>query len=277
MTAPDLSIFDLRGKKALVTGGSRGIGRAIALRLARAGLDIAIGAKTEVATEARPGTIHDVAREVESLGRRALAVPTDVRDEEQIARLVARAESTFGRIDVVVHNAGAIQWQPVADLAVRHLDRMIAINARAPLLLARAAIPHLRAAGGGHVVHLCPPLEHGAGLFGGWAGRTAYLTTKYAMSHLTLGLAAELLPDRIAVNGLWPRTLIDTQATRVFARWFDTTGTWRSPSIVADACHALVHESFSPSGTGRLLLDEEILAAHGVTALAAYEVPSPVV
>ena len=270
-------MIDRTGHVAIVTGGSRGIGRAIALELARAGLDIAIGAKTEVATEARPGTIHDVAREVEALGRRALAVPTDVRDEAQITRLVAETVAAFGRIDVVVHNAGAIQWQPVADIATRYLDRMIAINARAPLLLARAAIPYLRADGGGHIVHLCPPLEHGAELFAGWIGKTAYLTTKYAMSHLTLGLAAELLPDRIAVNGLWPRTLIDTQATRVFARWFDTRGTWRSSSIVADACHALVHESFSPDGTGRLLLDEDILAAHGITSLAAYEVPSPVV
>ncbi|MEO6463267.1 MAG: SDR family NAD(P)-dependent oxidoreductase, partial [Candidatus Eisenbacteria bacterium] len=158
----------------------------------------------------------------------------------------------------------------------RHLDRMMAINARAPLLLARAAIPHLRATGGGHVVHLCPPLERSAELFGGWAGKTAYLTTKYAMSHLTLGLAEELRADRIAVDGLWPRTLIDTQATRVFAGWFDTSGTWRSPAIVADACHALVHESWSDGATGRLLFDEDVLAAHGTTSFAAYEVPSPV-
>jgi citronellol/citronellal dehydrogenase len=269
-------MIDRRGHVAVITGGSRGIGRAIALTLARAGMDIAIGAKTEVATEARPGTIHDVAREIAALGRRALAVPTDVRDAAQVGELVARAAAELGRIDVVVHNAGAIQWSPVADLAGRHLDRMMAINARAPVLLARAAIPHLRAAEGSHIVHLCPPLEPGADLFGGWAGKTAYLTTKYAMSHLTLGLAAELAPDRIAVDGLWPRTLIDTQATRVFARWFDTTGPWRSPAIVADACHALVHETWSPAATGRLLIDEEVLLAHGTTSFAAYEVPSPV-
>jgi citronellol/citronellal dehydrogenase len=270
-------MIDRTGHAAIVTGGSRGIGRAIALRLARAGLDVAIGAKTEVASEARPGTIHDVATEIEALGRRALAVPTDVRDEAQVERLVARAVEAFGRLDVVVHNAGAIQWQAVADLPLRYVDRMFAINARAPLVLARAAIPHLRAAGGGHVVHLCPPLDPAAGQFGGWTGKTAYLVTKYAMSHLTLGLAAELAPDRIAVDGLWPRTLIDTQATRVFARWFDTRGTWRSPAIVADACHALVHESWDPEATGRLLFDEEILAAHGITSFDAYEVPSPVV
>jgi len=270
-------MIDRTGHAALVTGGSRGIGRAIALRLARAGLDVAVGAKTEVGTAARPGTIHDVAGEIEALGRRALAVPTDVRDPAQVERLVSRAVEAFGRLDVVVHNAGAIQWQAVADIPLRYVDRMFAINARAPLVLARAAIPHLRAAGGGHVVHLCPPLDPAAALFGGWAGKTAYLATKYAMSHLTLGLAAELADDRIAVDGLWPRTLIDTQATRVFARWFDTSGPWRSPAIVADACHALVHESWSPQATGRLWFDEQVLAAHGVTSFAAYEVPSPVV
>jgi citronellol/citronellal dehydrogenase len=270
-------MIDRTGHVAVITGASRGIGRAIALRLARAGLDIAIGAKTELSTEARPGTIHDVAREVEALGRRALAVPTDVRDEAQVERLVARAAAGLGRIDVVVHNAGAIHWQAVADLPLRYLDRMLAINARAPIVLARAAIPHLRAAGGGHVVHLCPPLDPAASLFGGWAGKTAYLTTKYAMSHLTLGLAEELRAERIAVDGLWPRTLIDTQATRVFARWFDSRGPWRSPEIVADACHALVHEPWSPAATGRLLLDEEVLAAHGTTSFATYEVPSPLV
>ncbi len=269
-------MIDRTGHVAVITGASRGIGRAIALRLARAGMDVAIGAKTEVATEARPGTIHDVAREVEALGRRAIAVPTDVRDAAQIERLVACTAKELGRIDVVVHNAGAIQWQPVADIAVRYVDRMIAINARAPLLLARAAIPHLKAAGGGHVVHLCPPLEKGAGLFGGWAGKTAYLATKYAMSHLTLGLAAELAADRIAVDGLWPRTLIDTQATRVFARWFATGGTWRAPAIVADACNILVHEPWSAAATGRLLFDEDVLRAHGVSSFAAYEVPPPV-
>ena len=268
-------MIDRTGHVALITGASRGIGRAIALRLARAGLDVAIGAKTEVATEQLPGTIHDVAREVEALGRRAVAVPTDVRDEAQIERLVERAVATLGRLDVVVHNAGAIQWQAVADIPVRLVDRMIAINLRAPLLLARAATPHLRAAGGGHVVHMCPPLDVAAPMFGGWAGKTAYLVTKFGMSHLTIGLAAELATDRIAVNGLWPRTLVDTQATRVFARWFDTSGPWRSPDIVADACHALVHEPWSPAATGRLLLDEEILAAHGVTTFAPYEVPSP--
>ena len=268
--------LDRSGHVALVTGASRGIGRAIALRLARAGLDVVLGAKTEVESAGRPGTIHDVAREVVALGRRAVAVRTDVRDEGDIERLVAAGVAAFGRLDVVVHNAGAIRWQAVADIPVRLVDRMIAINLRAPILLARAAVPHLRAAGGGHVVHLCPPLERGAELFGGWAGKTAYLTTKYAMSHLTLGLAVELAADRIAVDGLWPRTLIDTQATRVFARWFDSSGTWRSPAIVADACHALVHEPWSAAATGRLLFDEDVLGAHGATSFAAYDVPFPV-
>ncbi len=270
-----MSPLDRTGHVAIVTGASRGIGRAIALRLAAAGMDIAIGAKTEVASAARPGTIHDVAREVEALGRRALAVATDVRDEAQVERLVARTVEAFGRIDVVVNNAGAIRWEPVETIAVRLLDRMIAINQRAPLLMARAAIPYLRTSGHGHIVNLCPPLERDAAVLGGWSGRTAYLTTKYAMSHLTIGLAAELAVDRIAVDGLWPRTLIDTQATRVFAAWFDTAGPWRSPAIVADACHALVTAPWSPAATGRLLLDEEVLAAAGVRDLSAYTVPAP--
>lgn len=269
-------MIDRTGHVALVTGASRGIGRAIALALADAGMDVAIGAKTEVATPERPGTIHDTAREVEARGRRALAVPADVRHADDIERLVARTVAELGRLDVVVHNAGAIQWQAVADIPVRYVDRMIAINQRAPLLLARAAIPHLASSGAGHVVHLCPPLDAAAPMFGGWAGKTAYLTTKFAMSHLTLGLAAELAPARIAVDGLWPRTLIDTQATRVFARWFDTSGPWRSPAIVADACRALVSEPWAPGATGRLLLDEEVLRAAGLTSFAQYAVPSPI-
>ena len=269
-------MLDRTGHVAIVTGASRGIGRAIALELARAGMDIAIGAKTEIATEVRPGTIHDAAREVEALGRRALAVATDVRDEAQIERLVTRTVETFGRVDVVVNNAGAIRWEPVETLPVHLLDRMIAINQRAPLLLARAAIPYLRASGEGHIVNLCPPIEPDAALLGGWSGRTAYMITKYAMSHLTVGLAAELAPDRIAVDGLWPRTLIDTQATRVFAEWFDTRGLWRSPQVVADACRALVTAPWSPGATGRLLLDEEVLATAGVLDLSGYAVSSPV-
>jgi citronellol/citronellal dehydrogenase len=271
-----MSTLDRSGHVALVTGASRGIGRAMALRLARAGLDVVLGAKTEVESPGRPGTIHDVAREVAALGRRAVAVRTDVRHEAEIERLVAEGVAAFGRLDVVVHNAGAIRWQAVADIPARLVDRMIAINLRAPILLARAAVPHLRAVGGGHVVHLCPPLDAAAPMFGGWAGKTAYLVTKFGMSHLTLGLAAELAADRIAVDGLWPRTLIDTQATRVFAEWFDTGVTWLSPEVMADACHALVHEPWSPAHTGRLLLDEEVLAARGLTSFAQYEVASPV-
>ncbi len=267
---------DLTGKVALVTGASRGIGKAIALRLARAGMDVAIGAKTTEATEQRPGTIHETAREIEALGRRAVAEPTDVRNENHVARLVERAVTGLGRLDVVVNNAGAIQWQPVADIATRYVDRMIAINFRAPLLLARAAIPHLKAAGGGHIVNLCPPLGLGALGIETWAGRTAYLMTKFGMSHLTLGLAEELSGARIAVNGLWPRTLIDTQATRVFAEWFDPMGLWRSPAIVADACHALVVQAPERAPTGRLWLDEELLAAAGFSSFEHYEVPVPV-
>jgi len=267
---------ELAGKVAVITGASRGIGRAIALRLARAGMDIAIGAKTELATAARPGTIHDTALAVEELGRRAVAVATDVRDEAQIERLIARAAEALGRIDVVVNNAGAIQWQRVADIPVRFVDRMLAINVRAPLLMARAAIPHLRAAGGGHIVNLCPPLPQPGVALDAWDGQAAYMVTKYGMSHLTVGLAGELLADGIAVNGLWPRTLIDTQATRVFAEWFDTQGTWRSPEIVAEACYALVTEPFAPARTGRLLHDEQVLADHGMTSFVQFEVPAPV-
>lgn len=268
-------MIDRTGHVAVVTGASRGIGRAIALRLAEAGMDVAIGAKTEVETATRPGTIHDTARAVEALGRRAVAVATDVGDPAAIERLVAATVAAFGRIDVVVHNAGAIRWQAVADLPARHAERMIALNFRAPLLLSRAAIPHLREGGAGHLVFLCPPLDASAPMFGGWAGKTAYLATKFAMSHLAVGLAEELAADRIATSGLWPRTLIDTQATRVFASWFDTSGPWRSPRILADACHALVRAPWSATTSGRLWLDEEILAEHGLTSFAQYEVPSP--
>jgi citronellol/citronellal dehydrogenase len=266
----------MAGRVALVTGGSRGIGRAVALRLAEEGASVATGAKTVTSSPKLPGTIHDTAREVEARGGRALAVRTDVRDEAQIAQLVEETIRHFGRLDVVVNNAGAIAWQPLADLPIRLFDRMTALNFRAPALVCREAIPHLRQAGSGHIVNLCPPLGLGALAAETWEGRTAYLMTKFGMSHLTLGLAEELLADGIAVNGLWPESLIDTQATRVFARWFEGHGRpYRTPALVADACVELVCQAPGRTTTGRLLIVEEFLTSLGWDSFDRYDVAPP--
>lgn len=266
----------LRGKVAIITGGSRGIGKAIALKFAGAGINIVIGAKTITASAKRPGTIFDTAREVEALGSEALPVQTDVRFADQIAHLVEAAYERFHRIDIVVNNAGAILWQPVEALPVKRFDLMMQLNCRAPFILCHEAIPYLRQSGSGHIINMSPPL-HGAHLTTNrWAGRTAYLMSKLAMTHLTIGLAEELLPDGIAVNSLWPDNIIDTQATRVFAAMLNIgpESAWYSPALVADAAWEIIN-SAPASLTGQALIAEDFLHRRGY-ALASYRVPAPV-
>jgi len=200
---------------AIITGASRGIGRAIALKFARHGIRIVAAAKTVKSTGKLPGTIHDTVTEIESFGGSAVAVQTDVRDDGQIARLVEKSVARFGRIDILVNNAGAIRWLLVEELPVQRYDLMMDINARAPYALCHHAIPYLKKHNRGFIINLSPPLQMGSLATEQWAGRTGYLMSKFAMTHLTFGLAEELRADNIAVTSLWPAGIIDTQATHL--------------------------------------------------------------
>ena len=207
----------LSGKVAIITGASRGVGKAVALKFAAQGIKIAVGAKTVESSSKTPGTIFDTVREIEELGSEGLAVQTDVRFADQIQNLVQKTVERFGRIDILVNNAGAIFWLPVEELPVKRFDLMMQLNYRAPFILCHEAIPIMKKQSSGFIINMSPPPQIGVLAAEQWHGRTGYLMSKFGMSHLTLGLAEELRAHKIAVNSLWPAALIDTQAPRVFA------------------------------------------------------------
>lgn len=267
---------ELKGKVAIITGASRGIGKAIALKLAGAGVNIAVGAKTVEASEKTPGTIYDTMREVEKLGSEALAVQTDVRFDEQIQALVQKTVERFGRIDIVINNAGAIMFQSVEQMPVKRFDLITQLNYRAPFILCHETIPHLRKQGEGHIINMSPPPKIGALAAEGWAGRTGYLMSKFGMSHLTMGLAEELRADNISVNSLWPASVINTQATRVFAGMLRVHGNvrWYSPELLADASLEILKTSPAEL-TGQTVIAEDLLQLRGWTGFDKYEVAAP--
>ncbi len=257
----------LAGRTVVVTGASRGIGRAIALRAARDGANVAILAKTAEPHPKLPGTIHTVAAEVEEVGGRALPLAVDVRDEAAIESAVAGVAERFGGVDVLVNNAGAIRLTGTLDTPVPRFDLMWSVNARATFVCSRACLPHLLRSDNPHVLALCPPLS----LDPRWlAPHPPYTLSKYGMSLLVLGMAAEFADEGVAFNGLWPRTVIDTAALAMLGGRVRTE-TCRSPDIVADAAHAIVTRD-SRACTGRLLLDEEVLREEGATDFSRYAV-----
>lgn len=258
---------DLRGRTLLITGASRGIGRAIALRAARDGANIAIAAKTSEPHPRLPGTIHTTARDVEQAGGEALAVAMDVRDEGQVEAAVARTVERFGGIDVLVNNAGAIRLTGTAATPIRRFDLMMDVNVRAAFLCTQHCLPHLRSSSNPHVLVMAPPLD----LDARWlAPHLAYTVSKYAMSLCVIGWAEEFRADSIAVNALWPATTIATAALNALGGLVRPEEC-RRPEIVADASHWILTRD-SRSLTGRLLLDEEALAEAGVTDLEPYAV-----
>lgn len=252
----------LAGKVAIITGASRGIGRVMALTFARHGARVVIAAKSEAEKPRLPGTIYTVAREIEALGGQALALRVDVRVIEDLQAMVDQTLSHFGRLDILVNNAGALWWQDVADTPMGRFDLMHEVNVRAAFAASQAAIAPLRAAGGGHIIVCSPPVELAA-----LPGKVGYLISKYGMTMLAQGLAEELRADNIAVNALWPVTLVQTQATVNFA--IGEPKLWRRPEIVADAALELV--TTPPAElTGRALLDEDFLRERGVTDFTQY-------
>lgn len=257
----------LRDKTLFITGASRGIGLAIALRAAREGARIAIAAKTATPHPKLPGTIYTAAEAIERAGGRALPLVVDVRSEEAVRAAIDATVRHFGGLDIVVNNASAIHLAPVADTEMRRFDLMHQVNARATFMVSKYAIPHLLRAENPHILMLAPPLDMAEKWF---AGRTAYAMAKFGMSLVVLGLAGELR-GRVAVNALWPRTTIATAAIENLLGGRAVMRRSRKPEIVADAA-ALVFAKPASSFSGHFLIDDTFLAAEGVTDFDRYRV-----
>ena len=259
----------LKGKTLLVTGASRGIGLAIALRAARDGANVAILAKTAEENPKLPGTIHSAAAEIEKAGGKALAIQCDIRFEEQVEAAAAATVAKFGGIDICVNNASAISLSTLEKTDPKRIDLMFGINARGTLLTAKACLPHLKRSANPHILMLSPPLDMNPKWF---SGHVAYSIAKYGMSLAVLGLADELAKDGVAVNALWPRTTIATAAVNNLLGGEQLMRMSRKPEILADAAH-LIFTQPSRSFTGRFLIDDTFLhEVGGVTDFDGYRV-----
>ncbi len=258
----------LENKTALITGGSRGIGKAIAERLAKEGCNIAIAAKT---TEPHPkleGTIYTAAKDIEAFGVRCLPLQCDIRDEAQIQAAVDETVKTFGGIDMVINNASAISLTPTEHTEPKRFDLMTDIEIRGTFFMCKACIPHLRKSSNAHILNLSPPLN----LNPKWlAQHLAYTIAKYGMSMIILGLAEELRKDKIAANALWPRTTIATAAVQNLLGGDALMRMSRTPGIVADAAFAILSKS-SAECTGNFFIDEDVLRGEGVSDFEKYAV-----
>jgi citronellol/citronellal dehydrogenase len=272
--SPYVAAGSLAGKTILMSGGSRGIGLAIARRAAEDGANIVLLAKTGDPHPKLPGTVFTAAREVEEAGGAALPLVGDVRRDDDVAAAVDAALDRFGGIDAVINNASAIDLSRTDDVDMKKFDLMQDINVRGTFLLSKLALPALRASAGGHILTLSPPLN----LDPRWAGRhLAYTLAKYGMSLTTLGLAEELKADGIRVNSLWPCTLIDTAAIRNLPQGTDIVQAARGPQIMADAAHAVLTGNTPGDGasSGNFYTDEQVLAAAGVTDFRPYSLGAP--
>ncbi|TRZ73971.1 MAG: NAD(P)-dependent oxidoreductase [Streptomycetaceae bacterium] len=260
----------LAGKRIFITGGSRGIGLAIALRAAADGASIAIAAKTTEANPKLPGTIYTAAAEINAAGGTALPIQCDLRDENQIEAAIKLAADTFGGIDILINNASAINLTRTELTPAKRFDLMFDVNVRGTFLTSQAAIPYLKASAEAgrnpHILNLSPPLSMKPIWF---KNHVAYTMAKYGMSMCVLGMAAEFKRDGIAVNALWPRTVIDTAALQMIPGIDASAG--RTPAILADAAYAIFHRP-STECTGNFFVDDEVLVEEGVTDLEKYSV-----
>ena len=260
----------LAGKRIFITGGSRGIGLAIALRAAADGASVAIAAKTSDPNPKLPGTIHTAAAEIEAAGGKALAIQCDLRDELQIEAAVNQAAEAFGGIDILVNNASAINLTRTDATPAKRFDLMFDVNVRGTFLTSQAALPHLRKSGAEgrnpHILNLSPPLSMKPVWF---KNHVAYTMAKYGMSMCVLGMAEEFKRDGIAVNALWPRTVIDTAALQMIPGIDALAG--RTPEILADAAYVIFNRPAAEC-TGNFFVDDELLASEGITDLEKYSV-----
>lgn len=260
--------MSLKGKTLFITGGSRGIGLAIALRAAKDGANIAIAAKTNQPHPKLKGTIHTAAAEIEAAGGKALPLMVDVREEMQVAEAMKKTAAAFGGIDIVVNNASAIQLTRTTETDMRRFDLMHQINTRGTFVVSKHAIPFLEKAANPHILMLSPPLDMSERWF---APHTAYTMAKFGMSLVVLGLAGELRPRGIAVNALWPRTTIATAAVENLLGGEALMRRSRTPEIIADAAYKVFHKP-SREFTGNFLVDDTFLAAEGETDFDKYRV-----
>jgi citronellol/citronellal dehydrogenase len=260
----------LAGKRIFITGGSRGIGLAIALRAAADGASVAIAAKTSDPNPKLPGTIHTAAAEIEAAGGKALAIQCDLRDENQIEAAVNQAAEAFGGIDILVNNASAINLTRTDATPAKRFDLMFDVNVRGTFLTSQAALPHLRKSAvegrNPHILNLSPPLSMKPVWF---KNHVAYTMAKYGMSMCVLGMAEEFKRDGIAVNALWPRTVIDTAALQMIPGIDALAG--RTPEILADAAYIIFNRPAAEC-TGNFFVDDELLASEGITDLEKYSV-----
>jgi citronellol/citronellal dehydrogenase len=257
----------LRGQTLFITGASRGIGLAIALRAAKDGANVVIAAKTTEPHPKLPGTIHTAAEAIEKAGGKALPCLVDVRDEAQIAAAVAKAVETFGGIDVLVNNASAISMTGTLATPMKRYDLMHSVNTRGTFACSQACIPHLKRSKNPHILNNSPPLNMDPRWF---AQHVAYTMAKYGMSMCVLGMAEELRPDGIAVNALWPRTIIATAAVQNLLGGDAAMRGARAPEIMADAAHAILTKP-SREVTGNFFIDEDVLRREGVTDFSQYQ------
>lgn len=260
--------MSLSGKTLFITGATRGIGLAIARRAAIDGANLAVVGKTETPHPKLPGTVHDRVRELEALGGRAIACPADVRFEDQVLRAVERTVAAFGGIDVLVNNASAISLTPTTETEMKRYDLMHQVNVRGTFLCSKACLPQLNRAENPHILMLSPPLSLRPEFF---APHLAYTLSKFGMSLCVLGLAEELRAQGIAVNALWPRTVIATSAVMNLLGGEAVASRGRNAEIVADAAYWILNQP-SREFTGNFCLDEEILRGSGVTDFETYSV-----
>jgi citronellol/citronellal dehydrogenase len=260
--------MSFKNKTIFITGASRGIGKAMALKLAAEGAQIVIGAKSVEEDPRLGGTIFSAAQEVEAAGGKGLAIQLDIRYEDQIQAAMEKAAAHFGGIDVVINNASAIQLTPTDKTESKRFDLMHDINVRGTFLMVKHALPYLRKGNNPHILTLSPPIN----LDPKWlAGHVAYTVSKYSMSMMALGWAAEFKADGIASNALWPRTTIDTAAVRNLLGGQALANMSRTPDIIADAAHYILSQPAAEC-TGNTFIDEEVLAKAGITDLEKYSV-----
>jgi len=258
----------LRGKTLFITGASRGIGLAIALRAARDGANVAIAAKTDTPHPRLPGTIHTAAKEIEDAGGKALPCMVDIRDEAQVAAAVDKTVATFGGIDILVNNASAIHLSGTEHTPMKRYDLMHGVNTRGTFVCSALCIPHLRKAQNPHILNISPPLNMEARWF---APHVAYTMAKFGMSMCVLGMSEELKDAGIAVNALWPRTAIATAAVQNLLGGEASMKGSRKPEIMGDAAYAILTKP-SREVSGQFFIDDDVMRGEGVTDLEKYAV-----